>query len=74
MFAGAGIFSTTGVLCLFLALERAPVVLVSPVANTNPLFSLIFVALLLRGVERLTPRVFLGAGLVVAGVGVLTLG
>lgn len=74
LFALAGVFSTMGVLALFLALERAPVVLVTPVSSTNPLFTLLFAALLLRDVERLTPGLFAGAALVVAGVVVLTAG
>ena len=71
-FALAGIFSTVGLVFLFLALDRAAVVVVTPVSSTSPLFTLIFAALLLRGVERLTARVVLGAALVVAGVIVLT--
>ena len=73
LFAGAGIFSATGVLGLFLALERAEVVLVAPVVSTNPLFTLLLAAIFLRGVERLTPQVIAGAVLVVAGVIILTL-
>jgi drug/metabolite transporter (DMT)-like permease len=69
----AGICSTGGIVCLFLALERAPVVMVTPVSNTYPLMTLLLAAVFLRGIERLTPRLFLGAALVVAGVIVLTL-
>ncbi|HLF78927.1 MAG TPA: DMT family transporter [Dehalococcoidia bacterium] len=74
LFALAGFFSTLGVVFQFQALHEGEVTLVSPISNTNPLFTLIFATVLLRGVERLTPRVFLGAGLVVAGVVVLRLG
>jgi drug/metabolite transporter (DMT)-like permease len=71
-FAGAGVFSATGVLLLFIALSRGPVVVISPIVATNPLFTLVMAAVLLRGVERITRRVALGALLVVGGVVVLT--
>lgn len=71
-FAAAGIFSATGVLLLFVALSRGPVVVISPVVATNPLFTLVMAAVLLRGVERITLHVVAGAVLVVAGVMVLT--
>ncbi len=72
-FVGAGVFSATGVLLMFQALGRGDVVLVSPVLATNPLFTLVMAALLLRGVEQITPRVVAGTCLVVLGVVVLTL-
>jgi drug/metabolite transporter, DME family len=71
-FAGAGVFSATGVLLLFVALSRGQVVVISPVVATNPLFTLVMASVLLRGVERITARVVIGAVLVVAGVVVLT--
>ena len=74
LFAVAGLFSTLGVIFQFVALQKGQVIVVSPLANTSPLFTLIFATVLLRGVERLTLNVFLGAGLVVAGVVVIRLG
>jgi drug/metabolite transporter (DMT)-like permease len=71
-FGLAGIFSSMGVTGLFLALERAQVVIVSPVVSTNPLFTLVLAAIFLRDVERLTLRVIVGAMLVVGGVVVLS--
>ncbi len=68
----AGLFSATGVLLMFSALRRGEVVVLSPVLATNPLFTLVFAALLLRGVERITSRVVIGALLVVGGVVVLS--
>lgn len=73
-FALAGVFSACGIMLMFQALKRGEVVIISPVLATNPLFTLVFAALLLRGVERVTPRIVAGALLVVAGVVVLTLG
>lgn len=71
-FVAAGVFSALGVVLLFVALSRGEVVVISPVVATNPLFTLLFAAVLLRGLERITPRVVAGALLVVAGVTVLT--
>jgi drug/metabolite transporter, DME family len=73
-FGLAGLFSTIGVVGQFLAVEQGQVVLVAPIANTYPLFTLIIGAIVLRHVERLTSGVFAGAILVVVGVIVLTLG
>lgn len=72
-FAAAGIFSACGIMLMFQALKRGEVVVISPVLATNPLFTLVFAALLLRGVERVTPRIVAGALLVVSGVVVLSL-
>ena len=72
-FATGGVFSATGVLLMFFALDRGEVVVISPVLATNPLFTLFFAAMLLRGVERITPRILLGALLVVVGVAVLSI-
>ena len=74
LFAGAGFFSTLGLVGMFLALDRGEVVLVSPVLATHSLSTLVLAALFLRGVERLTLRVAVGCVLVVAGVVVLSLG
>jgi len=72
-FGAAGIFAAIGVVGLFEALGRGTVVVVSPIVSTSPLFTLVFAAVFLRGIEQLTPRVVAGAVLVVAGVVVLSL-
>jgi drug/metabolite transporter (DMT)-like permease len=71
-FAAAGIFSALGVVGLFQALERGEVVVVSPVVSTNPLFTLLLAALILREVERISVQVVVGAVFVVAGVVLLS--
>jgi drug/metabolite transporter, DME family len=71
-FIGAGICSSLGVTLMFQALARGEVVILSPVLATNPLFTLVFAAALLRGVERITLRHVAGTALVVAGVVVLS--
>ena len=72
LFAGSGIFSALGIICMFLALEKGEVVVVSPVLATHSLTTLLFAAIFLRGVERITPRIVVGALLVVSGVVVLS--
>ncbi|MEZ4553191.1 MAG: EamA family transporter [Dehalococcoidia bacterium] len=71
-FGAAGVFSAAGVMLMFQALSRGEVVIISPVLATNPLFTLILAAIFLRGVERITPPIVIGALLVVAGVVVLS--
>jgi len=71
-FGAAGMFSAMGVVLMFQALSRGQVVVISPVLATNPLFTLVLAALFLRGVERITSRIVVGALLVVAGVVVLS--
>ena len=71
-FTLAGLVSALGVVFLFQALSLGTVVIVSPIAATNSLFTMFFATLMLRGVERITPRVVLGAALVVSGVVVLS--
>ena len=67
-FGAAGIFSAVGIVAMLLAVEHAEVVIVSPVSSTNPLFTLLFAAILLRDLERLTARILIGSTLVFAGV------
>ena len=64
----AGITATTGLVLSYIALTQAPVVIVAPVASINPLIALLFAHLFLRNLERITPRIVLGALLVLAGV------
>lgn len=71
-FGAAGVFSAAGVMLMFQALSRGEVVIISPVLATNPLFTLILAAIFLRGVERITAPIVIGAVLVVAGVAVLS--
>ncbi len=71
-FAAAGVCSAGGVMLMFQALSRGNVVVVSPLVSTNPLFTLVLAAVLLRDVERITRRTIVGALLVVLGVVVVT--
>jgi drug/metabolite transporter (DMT)-like permease len=69
-FVATGLLNGGAVLALYSALERGPVVLVSPIAATYPLFTLALSALWLRE-ERLGGALISGMALTVAGVIVL---
>lgn len=69
-FVATGLLNGGAVLALYSALERGPVVLVSPIAATYPLFTLVFSALWLRE-ERLGGALIAGMALTVTGVIVL---
>lgn len=70
----SGFAAGGGVLSIFLALSRAPVTVVSPVAAVTPLMTLVLSAIFLRGLERITRRLVTGALLVLAGVILVILG
>lgn len=70
----AGCASTWGVGFLFLALSKAPVVVVAPLDATSPLVSLVLTHLFLQRLERVTWRTVAGAALVVGGVVLIALG
>jgi uncharacterized membrane protein len=57
---------------MFAALRAGSVSVVDPVTATAPLVTTAVAALVLRDVERITPRLVLGVVTVVAGVALLT--
>ena len=69
-----GLAAGGGITLMFLAISNAPVVVVAPILAMNPLTAILFSQIFLRGMERLTWRVLVGALLVVAGVIIITLG
>ena len=70
----AGLLAASGVAASFYALSLAPLVVVSPIAAANPLVSLALAHFFLHRLERVTLRIWIGAGLVVAGVVLVALG
>lgn len=54
--------------CIFTALSMERVSIISPLINASSLFVLPLSAVLLKGVEQLTPRKFAAVLLIVAGV------
>lgn len=71
-FAAAGVAAAVALFTLFEALDRGPVVIVDPLSGTSSLFAVLFTAILLRDVERVTARTVLGAALIVVGAGLVT--
>lgn len=73
LMAMAGVVGTAGITMNFFALIHAPVATVAPVLAASPLFALILTHLFLQRLERVTPRLWIGSGLVVAGIAVVAL-
>lgn len=62
-----GLFETVGLLLVLYALSVGPVVIVSPIVSTLPLWVVLGSALLLRDLEKITVRISIGAIFVVLG-------
>lgn len=72
-FFGSAAFIATGAqLLVFVSLSRGEVSVMVPLFNMNPLFSVIFSALFLRDLEKVTSKTFIGVILLVAGVALIT--
>ena len=63
----AGLISGGGVSSIYFALSHAPVVLVAPITSTSPLIAILWSSIFLKQLEKITPRLVLGATLVVIG-------
>ena len=63
-----------GIALMFLAMSKAPVVVVAPMIAVNPLTVILFGQIFIRNMEPLTPRILGGALLVVLGVVIISLG
>jgi drug/metabolite transporter, DME family len=72
-FIAAGITVSLAMTCIYYALDLGKVSVVIPLSSTGPFFSLIFTALFLRDVERVTLRIVLAATMIIGGVLVITL-
>lgn len=66
-FFGAGIANTAATLSIFYALSFGDVVVVEPLVASNPVLSLILLAIFLKDLETITPRLVLGALCTVIG-------
>jgi drug/metabolite transporter (DMT)-like permease len=71
-FALTGLLNSSAVFTLYTALDGGAVNIVSPIAATYPMFTLLLNAIILRE-ERLTPRLIGGVALMVGGVVLLVL-
>ncbi len=72
-YLAAGLAISVGMVAIYYALDLGQVVVVIPISSTGPLFSLIFTAIFLKGVERVTLKIILGATLIISGAVLLTL-
>lgn len=73
-FLCAGIAVTTAWVLAFSALAGGALVRVTPLLTSTPLFTLLIGYFFLRGIERITPRIAIGAVLIVAGILFMKLG
>jgi drug/metabolite transporter (DMT)-like permease len=74
MFALSGVGAGTGVVALYSSLERAEVVVVTPIVAISPLITIVLARLFLNKLENITPPVILGTFLVVGGTGLVIVG
>lgn len=72
-YLAAGLAVSLGMVTIYYALDLGKVVVVIPISSTGPLFTLTLTALFLKGVERVTLKIVLGAALIISGVILLTL-
>jgi uncharacterized membrane protein len=72
-FIAAGVTVSLAMVCIYYALDLGKVSVVIPLSSTGPFFSLIFTALFLRDVERVTLRIVIAASMIIGGVLVITL-
>jgi drug/metabolite transporter, DME family len=72
-FAAAGVLQGGAMLAVYAALNQGMVSVVVPLYTSSPLFVLPLSALLLRGLDRVTPRIVAGAIAVVLGVVLVSL-
>ena len=71
-YGSAALVSSTAQLLGFVALSQGELSVVVPLINTNPLFIILFSAIFLKDLERITVWVVAGAALIVAGIGFIT--
>lgn len=71
-YATAGLSVSLGMVSIYFALDLGQVTVVTPISSTAPLFALALSALFLRDVERVTPKIVMGACLIIAGVLLIT--
>jgi drug/metabolite transporter, DME family len=72
-FVGAGFIAASAQVTNFIAIGQGDLSVIIPLLNTTPLFTVLFSGLFLRSLETVTPRIVVGAVLMVAGVALITL-
>lgn len=74
LLALTGSVASLGVTLVYLALTQAPVALVSPIAQSRPLFVIAISWMFFQRDEKVTRHVVMGAAVIVAGTALLILG
>mgnify|MGYP001563298017 CR=1 FL=1 len=69
----AGLMSALGTIANYGALKLLPVVVASPLANTSPLFTLLFAFAFMRGTEKIDWKIILGSVVIIGGSAIITL-
>jgi drug/metabolite transporter (DMT)-like permease len=69
-----GLSMTVGVMLFFLAVERTPIIVVSPLTSLQPVFALAEAHLFLQRLEKITLPLVLGTLIIVGGVIAITFG
>lgn len=72
IFLIAGLLQSIGFYAFFKAMQMGDVSVVASLTNTEPLFVIIISYFLLRGIERITLRIVLGAVFVITGAIIIT--
>ena len=70
----AGLSSGIAVISLYFAVQRADVVVVSPIVSSSPLITLFLSHLFLSRLEQVTPQLVAGTLLAIVGVILVVLG
>ena len=70
----SGLAAAAAVIALYFALLRSDVVIVSPIASTSPLVTLLLAHFFLERLERVTKQLFMGTLLAVLGVILVVIG
>jgi len=71
-FGCAALVSATAQILNFTALSMGEVTTMVPLLETTPLFTVLFSAIFLRDLEKVTPRILLGALLMMGGVVIIS--
>ncbi len=72
-FVAAGCVAVSAQVTNFIAIGQGDLSVIIPLLNTTPLFTVLFSGLFLRSLETLSPRIVVGASLMVGGVVLITL-
>ena len=70
-FGVASVISSVAYLLYFLAISASKITRIQPIAGTNPLWAIFFSYVFIRDKERITPRIMLGAVLIVLGIALI---